>query len=177
MRFVISYLLLVCIAACLHPVLAQDKKVTTFILVRHAEKEANAATMQGGVQNKDTELSEAGKARALRLADMLQRQEIAAIYSTNYKRTLNTVNPLAEKLGIKVQQYEPFKEEVILKMLEEHRGKTVVIVGHSNNIPWIANYLLGTKQFGDYDESYYENMLIVNVVEKGVSASTLQIKY
>lgn len=176
MKIIINGLLLVCFAVWIQPATAQEKRVTTFILVRHAEKEANATTMQGA-QNKDPELSEAGKARALRLADMLQRQEIAAIYSTNYKRTLNTVNPLAEKLGVKVQQYEPFKEEVILKMLEEHKGKTIVIVGHSNNIPWIANYLLGTKQFGDYDESYYENMLVVNVVEKGVNANTLQIKY
>lgn len=148
---------------------AQDKKVTTFILVRHAEKVADGS--------KDPELSEAGKARAIRLADMLQRQEVAAIYSTNYKRTQNTVGPLAEKLGMKVQSYEPFKEEVIVAMLEQHKGKTVVIVGHSNNIPWIANLLLGNKQFGDYDESYYENMLVVNVVEKGVYATTLQIKY
>lgn len=175
MKIIRNSLLLVCFAAWVQPIIAQGK-VTTFILVRHAEKEASAPTMQGA-QNKDPELSEAGKARALRLADMLQRQEIAAIYSTNYKRTLNTVNPLAEKLSVKVQQYEPFKEEAILKMLEEHKGKTIVIVGHSNNIPWIANYLLGTKQFGDYDESYYENMLVVNVVEKGVNASTLQIKY
>lgn len=176
MKIILNSLLLVCFAAWMQPVAAQEK-VTTFILVRHAEKEANAATMQGGVQNKDPELSEVGKARALRLADMLQRQEIAAIYSTNYKRTLNTVNPLAEKMGLKIQQYEPFKEEAILKMLEEHKGKTIVVVGHSNNIPSIANFLLGTKQFGDYDESYYENLLVVNVVEKGVSASTLQIKY
>jgi broad specificity phosphatase PhoE len=158
------------------PATAQEK-VTTFILVRHAEKEVNAATMQEGAQSKDPELSDAGKARALRLADMLQRQEIAAIYSTNYKRTLNTVNPLAEKTGIKIQQYEPFKEDAIVQMMEDHRGKTIVIVGHSNNIPWIANLLLGTKQFGDYDESYYENLLVVTVVEKGVNASTLQIKY
>lgn len=78
---------------------------------------------------------------------------------------------------MKVQSYEPFKEEVIVAMLEQHKGKTVVIVGHSNNIPWIANLLMGNKQFGDYDESYYENMLVVNVVEKGVYATTLQIKY
>lgn len=175
MKIILNSLLLVCFAAWAQPIKAQQNKVTTFILVRHAEKEANAETMQG-TQNKDPELSEAGKARALRLADMLQRQEIAAIYSTNYKRTRNTVNPLAEKLGVKIQQYEPFKEAEILKMLEEHKGKTIVVVGHSNNIPWIANLLLNTKQFGDYDESYYENMLVVNVVEKGV-ASTLQIKY
>lgn len=169
MKIVISYLLLAVMAACLQPTQAQEKKITTFILVRHAEKVADGS--------KDPELSEVGKARAQRLADLLHKQEIAAIYSTNYKRTMNTVTPLAEKLGVKIQSYEPFKEDVILKMIEENRGKTIVVVGHSNNVPWIANLLLGTKQFGDYDESYYENVLIVNVLEKGVYATTLQIKY
>lgn len=148
---------------------AQDKQVTTFILVRHAEKVADGS--------KDPELSEIGKARALRLANMLKKQSIAAIYSTNYKRTMNTVKPLADQLGQTILQYEPFKDEEIVKMVNEHKGKTVVIVGHSNNIPWIANTLLGKKEFGDYDESYYENVLIVNVIEKGVNGSTLQISY
>jgi len=44
---------------------AQENFITTVILVRHAEKEAG--------ENKDPELTEQGKARALRLADMLQR--------------------------------------------------------------------------------------------------------
>jgi broad specificity phosphatase PhoE len=148
---------------------AQDKQVTTFILVRHAEKVADGS--------KDPELSEVGKARALRLANMLKKQSIAAIYSTNYKRTMNTVKPLAEQLGQTILQYEPFKDDEIVKMASEHKGKTVLIVGHSNNIPWIANTLLGKKEFGDYDESYYENVLIVNVIEKGVNGSTLQISY
>ncbi len=156
---------------------AQEKSITTFILIRHAEKEGSAATMQTGVMNKDPELSETGKARALRLADMLQRQPVAAIYSTNYRRTSNTVKPLADALAQPVQLYEAFKEEEIDKMLSQHKGKTIVVVGHSNNIPWIANLLLGKKEFSDYEESDYENMLIVNVVAKGKATSTLQIKY
>jgi 2,3-bisphosphoglycerate-dependent phosphoglycerate mutase len=169
MKKVTRYLLVACLMAILHPIHAQKQKITTFILVRHAEKVADGS--------KDPELSEVGKARAQRLMDLLQRQEIDAIYSTNYKRTMNTVTPLAEKLGMTIQPYEAFKEDVIGNMIEAHQGKTIVVVGHSNNVPWIANLLLGTKQFGDYDESYYENVLIVNVLDKGVYATTLQIKY
>lgn len=162
----LSLALLLCIS---YSAVAQAPQVTTFILVRHAEKMADGS--------KDPELSEVGKARALRLANMLKKQSIAAIYSTNFKRTLNTVKPLAEQLGQNILPYEPFKDEEIIKMVNEHKGKTVLIVGHSNNIPWIANTLLGQKTFGDYDESYYENVLIVNVIEKGVSGSTLQLSY
>lgn len=148
---------------------AQDTQITTFILVRHAEKVADGS--------KDPELSEQGQARAQRLASMLKRQPIAAIYSTNFKRTMNTVKPLAEKLGQNILPYEAFKDEEIVKMVNQHIGKTIVVVGHSNNIPWIANTLLGTKEFGDYDEGYYENVLIVNVIEKGVKGSTIQLSY
>jgi 2,3-bisphosphoglycerate-dependent phosphoglycerate mutase len=148
---------------------AQESAITTFILVRHAEKVADGS--------KDPELTEQGHSRALRLADMLQRQPIAAIFSTNFKRTQNTVAALAQKVGLQVQLYEPFKDEEITKMIELYKGKTIVIVGHSNNVPWIANLLLGQKTFEDYKDNYYENILIVNVGEKGTQTSTLQIKY
>jgi 2,3-bisphosphoglycerate-dependent phosphoglycerate mutase len=155
---------------------AQQSNLTTFILVRHAEKETGAASMKDGVMTKDPELSEAGKARALRLADMLQRQPVAAIYSTNYKRTQHTVQPLADKTGLIVQLYEPLNDQVIRELAAKHKGKTIVIVGHSNNIPQIANVLVGKKEFSDYDEHYYENMMLVTVVEPGI-ASVVQIKY
>lgn len=157
-------------------VCGQESAITTFILVRHAEKETGAAAMENGVMSKDPELSEQGKARALRLADMFQRQPIAAIYSTNYKRTQNTVRPLAEKLGITIQVYQPAQDQIILDMLARHKGQTVLVVGHSNTIPQIANLLLGKKEYGDYDDSYYENIMLVSVVEKG-TASVIQVKY
>ncbi len=160
---IIFVMLLVCEGA------AQERQLTTFILIRHAEKVADGS--------KDPELTEQGQARAQRLANMLKRQPIAAIYSTNFKRTINTVKPLADKLGQSILPYEAFKDEEIVKMVNQHKGKTIVVVGHSNNIPWIANTLLGTKEFGDYDEGYYENVLIVNVIEKGVNGSTIQLSY
>lgn len=173
MKNLLTFLLLTFFAL---PTLAQQTSITTFILVRHAEKETGAASMQNGAMTKDPELNELGKARALRLADMLQRQPIAAIYSTNYKRTTNTVKPLAEKTGVTIQLYEPMQEQVILDILNKHRGQTVLIVGHSNNIPQIANTLLGKKEFADYDEHYYENMMIISVVEPG-TAGAVQVKY
>jgi broad specificity phosphatase PhoE len=88
---------------------AQDQTIPTFILVRYAEKDTSAAMMQRRVMNEDPELSEKGTARALRLAAMLQRQPISAIYSTNYKRISNTVKPLADAFAQSVQFYEAFK--------------------------------------------------------------------
>jgi phosphohistidine phosphatase SixA len=105
------------------------QQLTTFILVRHAEKADGSD---------DPELSEAGKARAQRLAEVLSKTSIQAIYSTSYKRTRDTVSPLAKAKGLEVIAYEAKKADPIEKILKDHVGGTVVISGHSNTTPWTA---------------------------------------
>ncbi|MGC1241330.1 MAG: phosphoglycerate mutase family protein, partial [Chryseosolibacter sp.] len=101
--------------------------------------------------------------RALKLAFMLKDTEIDAVYSTNFRRTKNTAKPLAEMKNLEVLPYGPNKPEEILRIVDQHKGKTVVMVGHSNTIPWTANLLLGKKVYDDYKESEYGIMLIVSV--------------
>ncbi|HNV30658.1 MAG TPA: phosphoglycerate mutase family protein [Cyclobacteriaceae bacterium] len=142
---------------------------TTFILVRHAEK--------GNDGTKDPDLTEAGTRRAQLLATMLKKTQVDAIYSTAYKRTRNTVSPLATTKGLSVSGYEAFKTDEIDQILKKHTGGTVVIAGHSNNIPWIANYLTGKETYKDFEDSDYENLLIVTVVEKGKNAKVVWLSY
>jgi len=63
------------------------QQITTVILVRHAEKSSDGS--------KDPELTDAGNARAIALAKLLKEVKVDAIYSTGFKRTQNTVAPLA----------------------------------------------------------------------------------
>lgn len=147
----------------------QAQTTTTFILVRHAEK-ANDGT-------KDPDLTEAGNTRANKLASMLKKSEVDGIYSTDYKRTRNTVAPLAASKGISVTNYEAFKTEAIDAMLKKHQGGTVVIAGHSNNIPWIANYLTGKEIYKDFTDTEYENLLIVTVIEKDKNTKVVWLSY
>src|ERR1700755_2106443 len=70
---------------------------TTFILVRHAEKEG-AGT--------DPVLTKEGEERAQALVRMFAKQQIDAIYSTNFNRTRNTVKPLADSKGLQVITYD-----------------------------------------------------------------------
>ncbi len=142
---------------------AQDQ-VTTFILVRHAEKTADGSD--------DPALSVPGLARALRLVEILQNASVDAIYSTTFKRTRNTVTPLASARKMDIKSYDAFKADPIDAMLKDHAGGTVVICGHSNNIPWIANLLAGKEVIQNYDDSDYENLLIVDVISKGRSKIT-----
>ena len=74
----------------------QSDGITTFILVRHAEK------IDDG-QNPD--LSPEGYERAKLLAEMLSKTSIDAVYSTNLTRTTETVRSIAEENEVDLQFY------------------------------------------------------------------------
>lgn len=151
------------------PGCSSKEQLTTFILVRHAEK-ANDGT-------EDPPLNADGEARAKRLAYILKDTPLEAIYTTHFRRTRDTVRPIAETQNVQVQLYEAFKPELILRMVEQHKGGTVLVAGHSNNIPWTANLLLGRDVFEDYEESEYGVMLIVSVGRTNNLSSVTRLNY
>ena len=144
--------------------LAQDD-LTTFILVRHAEK-ANDGTNNPG-------LTEEGTDRANRLKNLLSKAEIGAIYSTPFKRTMNTVAPLATKLGLDIEEYNPRGREFITTMFEKYKGKTIVVSGHSNTTPVVANILIGDQKFKNLSESEYDKIFVVTVSSVGKGTVTV----
>lgn len=145
-----------------------NTEATTFILVRHAEK--------GTDDPRDPSLNEEGKLRAKKLHHMLSSAEVAAIYSSPYKRTRETVVPLASQLGLEIQEYNPSKNSFADDIVKNYKGKTVLVSGHSNTVPGLANYLLGEKKFEQLDESEYSKIFIVTVNEIG-KASVMVLNY
>lgn len=154
------YLLILIVFVC-----ASATAQTTFILVRHAEK--------GTDDPKNPTLSAEGKARAQSLSKLLEKQKIDAIYSTNYHRTKNTVTPVAEAKGITIETYDMLKLE---DLIAKHNGGTVLIAGHSNTVPGMANTLLGGNQFANYDDSDYGNVLIITATAVG-KATVTHLRY
>ena len=127
---------------------------TSFILVRHAET-------AGGGSNPD--LSTAGLLRAEELKRVLEQVSIAAVYSTNFRRTRNTAMAVANDQSLSVITYDPFNlTELVSNVLAEHLGKTVLVVGHSNTTPSLINELLGENQFQTLGENEYDNLFIVS---------------
>jgi 2,3-bisphosphoglycerate-dependent phosphoglycerate mutase len=147
-----------------------QESITTFILIRHAEKDLTQST-------NDPDLSAEGKSRSLRLAALLNETTVTAIYSTPYRRTRQTVDPLAAKKNLTISEYTASSEEDIDSMLSKHKGGTLVIAGHSNTIPWFANKLLGMEKYKPLEDGDYDNVWIITVSEKGKYAKLVWLNY
>ena len=149
------YILLLSILAgglVAHDVEAQSTK--TIILVRHAEKADSS---------RDPELSAEGKARAERLVNATKKYKPGAIYATEFKRTRDTVAPLAARRKLQVQTYDPTKPVDLIDAVMKSKTKRFLIAGHSNTVPGLAN-LLGKKElFKNLDDSEYGTIWIVRI--------------
>jgi broad specificity phosphatase PhoE len=149
------------------PSFGQDN--TTFILVRHAEKATD--------DPKDPDLSPEGITRVSKLAELLEQSSITAVYSTPYKRTRKTVQAIANSKKLTVQEYAPTNPaSFVAELLAKHAGGTVLISGHSNTIPSLANALLGKETFKQFDDADYGNLLIITVHASGQS-SLLHLRF
>jgi broad specificity phosphatase PhoE len=132
--------------------------------VRHAEKVNDGS--------KDAELSEEGKQRAARLSQMLANQKISAVYSTNFKRTQNTVSQLAKEHGVGVTPYESLNGDQLKVLAAQYKGGTVVICGHSNTTPVMINAIRGTQEFKQWEDGDYGNLILVTVTSSGETSLT-----
>lgn len=101
------------------------------VLVRHAELQGAAMA-----EPKHLPLSEAGEARAKRLATMLKDSDIGAIYVTDFVRTNKTGEPLARELKKELTALpKGDPQQLVDRLRKNHGGQTVLLVGHSDTIP------------------------------------------
>src|SRR5688500_1063371 len=145
MKIFLSFLLGLFVFAGGARVFAQD---LTVILLRHAEKDTSP-----GADKVNPDLSDAGRARAARLAEVLKKYEATDIFSSDFTRTRLTVAPLATDRKVAVQIYDHKKLEDVYARLMKSNGKTVVVVGHNNSTPTLANMLIKQEKYKILDES------------------------
>jgi len=136
------------------------------VVVRHAEKLADGD---------DPALSDPGRARAQRLADLLRAEPLVAVYSTDTQRTRQTAKPSADAHGLAVTIYEPRMPpaEFVAWLEQTHPHGTVLVVGHSNTAPAIAAALChcGIEPMG---ESEYDRVMRVRFAADGTA--TLRVE-
>lgn len=134
------------------------KKTLKVWVVRHAEK------LTDDPKDKDPDLSAEGKARAEALKEYLGGQSIDSIFSTNYKRTKLTGYPLADKIGITIKTYNPAQQNALAKQLMENaKGKKVVIIGHSNTVQEIVEAFGAKRPVKDLTEDDYDYIFMVTI--------------
>lgn len=150
------------------PGLIHAQELTTFILVRHAEKKFD--------NTKDPALSREGLARAQQLSELLSKAELNAIYSTDYRRTMQTAKPTAEAKGIDIRTYDPHDKSFLTPYLTNNAGGTVLIVGHSNTTPNLVNSLLEEERVTKIDEDDYGNIYMVTT-SKNSPAKVIHLQY
>lgn len=145
------------------------RPVTTVILIRHAEKVIDP-------NNADPDLNPAGQVRAQELVRMFGDAGINAIYATQYKRTQQTVKPLADKLGLPVNQVNSKNTaDLVTRIRSQNSGQVVFIAGHNNSVPEIIA-ALGGPTFPIIPDTEYDNLYIVTIYRTG-KARVVKLKY
>jgi broad specificity phosphatase PhoE len=141
---------------------------TIVIVVRHAEKAANSSD--------DAPLSDTGRARAQALAHAVDKAGVTAIFATQFQRTQQTVEPVAQALKIAVTKIDAARTDMLAgQVLDKHRGGVVLVAGHSNTIPDIIAALGGGK-ISPVGETQFDNLFVVSVPANG-PARVLHLRY
>ena len=148
----------------------QAAQPKTIILVRHAEK------MVVPPENKDPDLSVQGEARAQEIARMFGSSGVTTIYATQFKRTQQTVKPLADRLRVPVTVVEAKKtSDLVSQIRARGAGETIFIAGHNNTVPEIIA-ALGGPSLPIIPETDFDNLYILTIQADGVT-KLVHLKY
>ena len=151
----------------------ESQSTTTVIFIRHAEKDLTQLDNPG--------LSDQGRVRVAELTRQLIDADVVAgidaIYSTSYRRNTETVQPLAKILSLEINYYNPTEnEEVLENILDNHKGKIILVVAHSNTVPILIADLGASKNVPPIAEHEYDNIYIVSIPWFG-KTKTIRLRY
>ena len=141
---------------------------TEIYLIRHAEKD------RSDIKNRNPELNDIGKKRALKWVQVFKNIELNKIYSTNYNRTIQTVTPISEENNIDISIYSPSKINY-KNFILDNSGAKVLVVGHSNTIPFFVNGLIDKESYKQIDDLNNSNLYVVTVCGNNISHKLLYI--
>ena len=145
-----------------------ENDCSTFYLIRHAEK------VRTNKSDRDPKLNEKGILRALNWKEYFLDKDITKIYSTNYKRTLETVKPFQEAIGLATILYSPSSIDY-KDFISSNKGEIVLVVGHSNTIPNFVNKLINDQVYAQIDDLNNSNLYIVNLCDSSVSHRLIKV--
>lgn len=128
--------------------------VRTVFLVRHAD-----TAPEPGEQ--DPKLTEAGVARAARLAEVLKDEPLGAVFVTRTTRSSQSGTPTAEFNGIEPMVYPPTGyDDIKAGVLAQPSGTSCLVVAHSNTVPGIVN-ALGGREMDELPEKEFDRLIVL----------------
>ena len=127
---------------------------STIILIRHAEKASTSG---------DPILSKDGFKRAAALPEAFAPYKPDLFYSTDTKRTRQTLATWSKSTGKELSIYDAAKQDELAKELLLMQDRTIVVVGHSNTIPQLVNLLIGANTYTDMAENEFNKAYIITV--------------
>jgi len=119
-------------------------------LFRHSEK----------LTGKNPALSEEGEARANNLVTLFKSHQNIHLFSSNYNRTLQTAAPLQEHFNTNINIYDAGELNNLKNELLKLEG-VVVVIGHSNTTPELAE-LLSNEKMPAMSETQFTKFFILN---------------
>lgn len=151
----------------------ESQATTTIIFVRHAEKAAMPAD--------DPALSAAGERRVVELTRQLVDADVVAgidaVYTTPFRRSQETARPIADALDIPVNTYDAADTEGVLEtILDNHKGKIILVVGHSNTLPQLMYDLGASKKVPPIHDDEYDNLYLVSIPWFG-KTKTIRLRF
>jgi broad specificity phosphatase PhoE len=154
-----------------------ERQSTTVIFVRHADTDA---AMEG--PEADPPLNARGRQRAEVLADFLEDVDVVAgvnaIYASDKRRTQETAEPLARRLGLDVRIADHLDTEGFMDHVrEEHGGEIVLVVSHSNTIAPLIDELHGSKRLPPFGPDDFGDLYIVTIPRPIGKVKTLRFHY
>lgn len=137
------------------------------VLVRHAERDGPSAD--------DPPLSDLGETRARALGRLLADAGVTRIHVSATRRARDTGTPLAERLGIEPEVYDPRRLAAFAAALLEEPGRHLV-VGHSNTTDELSG-LLGGDSFGSIADAWEYDRLYLLTPSGAGGMTTVLLRY
>ncbi len=140
---------------------ARDPSLTVFV-VRHAERATD--------DPRDPNLSEAGHRRAAELARVLGDAGVTTLVASEYRRTQQTLAPLAASRGIATTVIGAGSMDSLVAFVRAlPPGSRAVIASHSNLVHLIVDRLAGVRPT-PLTDTEYDRLFVVTVTSHGTGS-------
>jgi len=140
------------------------RAAASIVLVRHAEKASDGD---------DPELSAAGRERAGRLAAALRDVPFTTVYTSELRRTAQTVAPLCMARAITPTVLRAADTRGLAAAIQANAAANALVCGHSNTVPQILA-ALGVRGTVTIADDEYDRLFVVTLGADGPALVSLR---